>query len=157
MGGQSQSRTLVQCHCGAACGQGSAGQDRRDQVKSRDRVGRAEGPLLRTRTLRARIRQTERAQVTREDGMKSIALACALALLVSPVSAQTVADFYRGKQIRVIVGSSPGDYDTWARVIVRHLRQHVPGNPTFVVENMPGAGSLIATNFLYSKAAQDGT
>jgi tripartite-type tricarboxylate transporter receptor subunit TctC len=86
-----------------------------------------------------------------------IALACALALSASPVGAQTVADFYRGKQIRVIVGSSPGDYDTWARVIVRHLRQHVPGNPTFVVENMPGAGSVIAANFLYSKAAQDGT
>jgi tripartite-type tricarboxylate transporter receptor subunit TctC len=57
----------------------------------------------------------------------------------------------------VIVGSAPGDYDTWARLIVRHMRRHVPGNPTFVVENMPGAGSLIATNFLYSKAAQDGT
>jgi len=89
--------------------------------------------------------------------MKGIALACALALLVSPTSAQTIADFYRGKQIRVIVGSSPGDYDTWARVITRHMRQYVPGNPTFVVENMPGAGSLIAANFLYSKAAQDGT
>jgi tripartite-type tricarboxylate transporter receptor subunit TctC len=76
-----------------------------------------------------------------------IALACALALSASPVGAQTVADFYRGKQIRVIVGSSPGDYDTWARVIVRHLRQHVPGNPTFVVENMPGAGSVIAPIF----------
>jgi len=89
--------------------------------------------------------------------MKTMALACALALSASPASAQTVADFYRGKQIRVIVGSSPGDYDTWARVIVRHMRQHIPGNPTFVVENMPGAGSLIATNYLYAKAAQDGT
>ena len=89
--------------------------------------------------------------------MRSFALACALVLSATSVHAQPVADFYRGKQIRVIVGSSPGDYDTWARVIVRHLRQHVPGNPTFVVENMPGAGSLIAANFLYSKAAQDGT
>jgi tripartite-type tricarboxylate transporter receptor subunit TctC len=86
--------------------------------------------------------------------------AYALAVLLmggAPADAQPVADFYRGKQIRVIVGSSPGDYDTWARLIVRHMRRHVPGNPTFVVENMPGAGSLIATNFLYSKAAQDGT
>src|SRR3954454_3276056 len=92
-----------------------------------------------------------------EDAMRIIALACAFVLSASSTSAQTVADFYRGKQIRVIVGSSPGDYDTWARVIVRHMRQHVPGNPTFVVENMPGAGSLIAANYLYSKAAQDGT
>ena len=86
--------------------------------------------------------------------------AYALAVLLmcgAPADAQSVADFYRGKQIRVIVGSSPGDYDTWARLIVRHMRRHVPGTPTFVVENMPGAGSLIATNFLYSKAAQDGT
>jgi tripartite-type tricarboxylate transporter receptor subunit TctC len=88
--------------------------------------------------------------------------ACALAALLlsiaaTPVEAQSVADFYRGKQIRVIVGSSPGDYDTWARVIARHMRNHVPGNPNFVVENMPGAGSLIAANYLYAKAAQDGT
>jgi tripartite-type tricarboxylate transporter receptor subunit TctC len=68
-----------------------------------------------------------------------------------------VADFYRGKQIRVIVGTAPGDYDTWVRMVVRHMRQYVPGTPTFVVENMPGAGSLIAANHLYNKAAQDGT
>jgi tripartite-type tricarboxylate transporter receptor subunit TctC len=86
------------------------------------------------------------------------ALAALLVALASThAAAQTVADFYRGKQIRVIVGSAPSDYDTWARVIGRHMRNHVPGNPNFVVENMPGAGSLIATNYLYSKAAQDGT
>jgi hypothetical protein len=62
--------------------------------------------------------------------MKIIALACAFALSAASVHAQPVADFYRGKQIRVIVGSSPGDCDTWARVIVRRLRQHIPGNPT---------------------------
>ncbi len=90
--------------------------------------------------------------------MRTFALASALMLSVSAsAAAQSVADFYRGKQIRVIVGSSAGDYDTWARLIVRHMRQYVPGNPNFVVENMPGAGSLIAANFLYNKAAQDGT
>ena len=86
----------------------------------------------------------------------------ALALIVclsatAPAAAQSIADFYRGKQIRVIVGSSVGDYDTWARVVARHMRQYIPGNPNFVVENMPGAGSLIAANHLYTKAAQDGT
>jgi tripartite-type tricarboxylate transporter receptor subunit TctC len=82
-----------------------------------------------------------------------------VALAVNPAAAQpqSVADFYRGKQIRVIVGTAPGDYDTWARVIARHMRNHLPGNPNFVVENMPGAGSLIAANHLYAKAAQDGT
>jgi tripartite-type tricarboxylate transporter receptor subunit TctC len=93
--------------------------------------------------------------------MKRSAFALALVLtafaLATPASAQSVADFYRGKQIRVIVGTAPGDYDTWVRMVVRHMRQYVPGTPTFVVENMPGAGSLIAANHLYNKAAQDGT
>ena len=77
--------------------------------------------------------------------------------LATSADAQPVADFYRGKQIRVIVGTAPGDYDTWARIVARHMRQYLPGNPNFVVENMPGAGSLIAANYLYNKAAQDGT
>jgi tripartite-type tricarboxylate transporter receptor subunit TctC len=77
--------------------------------------------------------------------------------LATSADAQPVADFYRGKQIRVIVGTAPGDYDTWARMVARHMRQYLPGNPNFVVENMPGAGSLLAANFLYNKAAQDGT
>jgi tripartite-type tricarboxylate transporter receptor subunit TctC len=93
--------------------------------------------------------------------MKKSAYALASFVLLSIASpsaqAQSVADFYRGKQIRVIVGTSPGDYDTWARMVTRHMRQYIPGTPTFVVENMPGAGSLIATNYLYTKAAQDGT
>ena len=78
-------------------------------------------------------------------------------LLCVPAHAQSVAEFYKGKTIRMIVGSSPGDYDSWARLIVRHLPRYVPGNPNFVVENMPGAGSLIASNHLYNRAAQDGT
>jgi tripartite-type tricarboxylate transporter receptor subunit TctC len=95
----------------------------------------------------------------REDAMRTFALASALLLSVSavPAHAQSVADFYRGKQVRVIVGSSAGDYDTWARLVVRYMRQYIPGNPGFVVENMPGAGSLIAANYIYNKAAQDGT
>ena len=80
-----------------------------------------------------------------------------LAFAASSAAAQSVEQFYRGKQIRVIVGSSPGDYDTWARLVTRHMRRYMPGNPSFVVENMPGAGSLIAANYLYNKAAQDGT
>jgi tripartite-type tricarboxylate transporter receptor subunit TctC len=78
--------------------------------------------------------------------------------MATPLAAQSPADFYKGKQIRMVVGTESGqDYDTWARLVVRHMRQYIPGNPVFVVENMPGAGSLIAANYLYNKAAQDGT
>lgn len=94
--------------------------------------------------------------------MKKIAITVLTALLVlaarAPVAAQSAADFYRGKQIRFIVGTAPGqDYDLWARLIGRHLTRQIPGNPTLFVENMPGAGHIIATNYLYNVAPKDGT
>ena len=61
-----------------------------------------------------------------------------LTLAAAPAAADPIADFYKGKTIRMIVGSSPGDYDSWARLIVRYLPKYIPGNPGFVVENMPG-------------------
>jgi hypothetical protein len=65
--------------------------------------------------------------------------------------------FYAGKTIRMIVGFAPGGgYDTYARAVTRHMGKHIPGNPKFVVENMDGAGSLLAANYLYSKAGADG-
>jgi tripartite-type tricarboxylate transporter receptor subunit TctC len=65
--------------------------------------------------------------------------------------------FYRGKTVRIIVGASAGGgYDTYSRTIARHIGKHVPGNPTFVVENMPGAGMLIAANHMYKAAKPDG-
>jgi tripartite-type tricarboxylate transporter receptor subunit TctC len=76
-------------------------------------------------------------------------------LLFSPVSAQE--SFYKGKTIRIIVGFTPGGgYDAYARLIGRHLGKHVPGNPAVVVENMPGAGSLISANYVYKVAKPDG-
>jgi tripartite-type tricarboxylate transporter receptor subunit TctC len=67
-------------------------------------------------------------------------------------------DFYAGKTIRVAVGfAAGGGYDTYARIIARHMGKHIPGNPSFVVENMDGAGSLIAANYTYNKAPRDGT
>ena len=84
---------------------------------------------------------------------RSLAL-IACCVLVTPAAAQSVADFYKGKPIHMVVGTEAGqDYDTWARLVTRHMREYIPGNPTFVVENMPGAGSLIAANYLYNKAA----
>ena len=82
----------------------------------------------------------------------------ALAAFAAPASAQTAAEFYKGKQIKFVVGTAAGqDYDLWARLIGRHITRHLPGNPTLIVENMPGAGHIVATNHLYNVAARDGT
>ncbi len=73
------------------------------------------------------------------------------------VRGPSVEDFYRGKTISVIVGLAPGGgYDTVARLVARHIGQHIPGNPNVIVENMEGAGSLIAANHVYSVAKPDG-
>lgn len=69
-----------------------------------------------------------------------------------------VADFYRGKTIRFITGySAGGTFDTITRLIARHAVKYIPGRPDRLVENMTGAGGLIATNYVYKKAARDGT
>ena len=66
-------------------------------------------------------------------------------------------DFYQGKVIRIVVGFSPGGaFDAYSRSLSRHMRKYIPGNPTITVENMPGAGSLIAANYLYKAASPDG-
>jgi tripartite-type tricarboxylate transporter receptor subunit TctC len=66
-------------------------------------------------------------------------------------------DFYRGKTIRIIVGfSAGGGFDQYARIISRHMPRHIPGNPTMIVDNMGGAGSRLAANYLYKASAPDG-
>ena len=72
--------------------------------------------------------------------------------------AQSVGDFYRGKEITFVVGSDPGGgYDALARLVARHLGQFIPGNPVVIVENQPGAGSMLMSNRIYNIAPQDGT
>src|SRR5262245_61668778 len=86
----------------------------------------------------------------------SIAIAVMLAL-VAPAGAQSVEDFYRNRTISILVGfSAGGGYDLYARLLGRHLGKHIPGNPSVSVQNMPGAGSLKATQYVYSVAAKDG-
>ncbi len=86
------------------------------------------------------------------------ALVAATCLGALPAKAQTVADFYKGKTLTIVVStSSGGGYDTMARAISRHIGKHVPGNPTLVVRNMPGAGGITAMNYLYNTAEKDGT
>lgn len=71
---------------------------------------------------------------------------------------ESVAQFYRGKQVTMLIGSSVGGgYDLYARLIARHLGKHVPGNPTIVPSNMPGAGSHSAAGHIYAVAPKDGT
>src|SRR5882672_8852535 len=87
------------------------------------------------------------------------AVVLAIVVLAAPqVRAQTVEDFYRGKRLTLTVGYGPGGgYDVFARLAARHLSKYIPGNPQVIVQNMPGAGSLIAANYLYSVAPKDGT
>lgn len=74
--------------------------------------------------------------------------------LANPISAQT---FYQGKTMTYVVGLLPGDStDLWARAVTRNMIKHIPGSPNIVVQNMPGAGGLIATNYLYAVAKPDG-
>lgn len=81
----------------------------------------------------------------------------ALLALVQPAQAQE-EQFFKDKTLRVIVGSAPGGgYDAYARLVSDHMRRHLPGNPQIVVQNMPGAGSLVATNHIANVAPKDGT
>ncbi|MBM4263874.1 MAG: hypothetical protein FJ145_20935 [Deltaproteobacteria bacterium] len=81
----------------------------------------------------------------------------AILLGVAPAAVHAQAPFYAGKNIRIIVGlSAGGGYDLYTRTIARHMGKHIPGNPSLTVENMTGAGSLIATNHLYKVARPDG-
>ena len=67
------------------------------------------------------------------------------------------ADFYKGKTIRIVVGNPPGDlYELWARLIASHMAKLIAGNPDIVVQNMPGAGGMIAANYIYNVAKPDG-
>ena len=86
-------------------------------------------------------------------------LTLALAALPTTLAhAQSVADFFRGKTITLLIGyTSGGGYDLYARVLSRHMGRHIPGNPAMVPQNMPGAGSLRVAGFLYTAAPKDGT
>ena len=84
--------------------------------------------------------------------------ALCLCLGAAPAAAQDVASFYRGKTVRIVVGfSSGGGYDVYARVLARHIGRYIPGNPTVVVQNMPGAASLKSVQFLTTGAPADGS
>ncbi|MBT3792397.1 MAG: hypothetical protein HN658_02790 [Rhodospirillales bacterium] len=87
----------------------------------------------------------------------TIALASGV-MSTNPASAASDADFYKDKTITFIIGSSPGgNYDAWARLIGRNMGRFIPGKPNFIAKNMPGAGHIKASNYLFNIAAKDGS
>jgi hypothetical protein len=87
-----------------------------------------------------------------------LALVCGICLCGPALAQEDVAAFYRGKQLRMVVGTGPGGgYDLFARAVARHLVDHIPGNPTIVVQNQGAAGGLVMVNQLASLGPKDGT
>ncbi len=81
-----------------------------------------------------------------------------LALTAATANADAISDFYKKKRVRIIQSSAPGGgYDMYARTLARHLPKHIPGHPRILVQNKPGAGGIIAANYVYNVAPQDGT
>jgi tripartite-type tricarboxylate transporter receptor subunit TctC len=82
----------------------------------------------------------------------------AFTVLATAAHADPIADFYRSKQVTLVIGTGPGGaYDIHGRLIGRHIFRHIPGQPKSVIQNIPGAGSIQAGNFVYGVAPQDGT
>jgi tripartite-type tricarboxylate transporter receptor subunit TctC len=90
-------------------------------------------------------------------GAFSALLALNIAELTATVALAQTGSFYNNKTIKIIVGSTPGGfYDRWARLLAQYMPRYIPGKPSFVVQNMPGGGSLIAANYLFLQAKPDG-
>jgi tripartite-type tricarboxylate transporter receptor subunit TctC len=93
----------------------------------------------------------------RQASLHAIALVSGIALCLLVRSPALAEDFYKDKTLRFIVGQAAGGgYDSYTRTIARHIGKHIPGNPTATVENMTGAGSLVAANYLFNNAKPDG-
>jgi len=95
----------------------------------------------------------------RKPTMRCITFAAAVVLsFLVPARAQSVADFYRGKTLRMLVGYGPGGgYDLYGRLVAEFLPRHLPGNPSILAQNMPGAGSFVAAKYMSDVAPKDGT
>jgi tripartite-type tricarboxylate transporter receptor subunit TctC len=94
------------------------------------------------------------------SSLRIAALACWSLLSLSALTSSAMAEdpYFKGKTISIYAGASAGDgYDVYARVLAVHYQHHIPGNPTIIIRNMPGAGSLKAANFIYEIAPKDGT
>ncbi len=104
-------------------------------------------------------RSTSRAAWTQRGGPLRGLLVATLVFVTSEAAhSESVAEFYRGKTVELLIGAAPGGgYDLAGRTVANHMGRHIPGNPSVIVRNMPGATSLIMTNYLYNVAKRDGT
>ena len=103
-------------------------------------------------------RAFSRAQTLLRAFVAGVCAGAALWACGTPAKADPVADFYSGKHITIIVPSAAGgSYDVYSRILARHYGRYIPGNPTFVIQNMPGAGGRRGTGFIYNAAPRDGT
>ena len=94
----------------------------------------------------------------RGSRVRAVAASIAIICAGAAASAQSVEDFYRGKDIRLLVGADVGGtYGLYAQLAARHMRQHIPGQPNVIMQNMPGAGGNVALNWSYNIAPKDGT
>jgi tripartite-type tricarboxylate transporter receptor subunit TctC len=85
-------------------------------------------------------------------------IAAGILLASVPTRAEPIADFYRGKTLRMLIGYGPGGgYDIYGRLVAEFLPRYLPGNPTIITQNMPGAGSFVAAKYMYEVAPKDGT
>jgi tripartite-type tricarboxylate transporter receptor subunit TctC len=106
----------------------------------------------------AALQEREGAVALARSVAVSFAVGVFLGVFGSTAGADPVADFYRGKTVRLLVaGSAGGGYDTVSRLVAKHIGRHIPGNPAVTVENMGGAGSLVMMNYIQNKAPHDGT
>src|SRR5512132_2343481 len=95
-------------------------------------------------------------RTTRKDTMKKALLSLLFCLMaIGSVNAQ--GPYFQGKTITIVVGYQAGDgYDIWSRLLAAHMGKHIPGTPGMIVQNMPGAGSMIAANHIFNVAKPDG-
>lgn len=108
---------------------------------------------------RLRYPWSKKSQGSRVGGIKGFVLLSLYLFIPLSFSAPAFGQepFYKGKTVRFVVGfSAGGGFDTYTRIIGRHIPKHIPGNPSTIVENMPGAGSLISANYIYHQAKPDG-
>ena len=103
-------------------------------------------------------RDQARHHARRRAAKAALSAAAVVLVWCDAASAQEAADFYRGKTISLVAGFNPGGgADTYARLVARHLGRHVAGNPTVVVRNMQGAGSVVAANYVFNVSPKDGS
>lgn len=89
--------------------------------------------------------------------MKKVAFICSVFCLAWSSGLQAQTSFFQGKTMTIVVGTKAGDaYDLYARLLAQYMPKYIPGNPNIIVQNMTGAGSMIAANFVYGVAKPDG-